>query len=286
MYPENNYVQIVNNINTEPIGSLTNIYPQKEINSNLIYLQGVIAQDTSKKIKPYNVSVTIDNPTRFFLHLFKDALARRTIRFRGAIFDINDWFEKVSYIDKSPVCEYESPSLIEIVSVINKHSHNLSAEMLLKTIGKEMSGEGSAEKGISYLKRFAAKVGMDPENISVVDGSGLSRYNMISPDYLVTLLARNRRLNDSMQYQKTLAIPGKPGTLARRMTKTHAETRTFGKTGTLNNVSNLVAYVISRDDEVFGVAIMVMNFITPSSIAENLQDLICMRLASFSRKRE
>jgi D-alanyl-D-alanine carboxypeptidase/D-alanyl-D-alanine-endopeptidase (penicillin-binding protein 4) len=158
--------------------------------------------------------------------------------------------------------------------------------MLLKTLGKEMSGEGSTEKGIEYVKRFAAKIGMDPENMAIVDGSGLSRYNMISPDYIVTLLSRNRRLGDSMQYQKTLAVPGKPGTLARRMTKTHAETRTFGKTGTLNNVSNLAAYVISRDDEVFAVSIMVMNFITPSSIAENLQDLICMRLASFSRKRE
>ena len=211
-------------------------------------------------------------------------LGHYNIRFRGALLDIDDWNEKINYAELEPVCLHQSPPLSEIISVINKRSHNLAAEMLLKTIGKESLGVGSFIKGIEQVKKFAVKVGINPENISIVDGSGLSRYNLSSPVYQVALLSSMYRSRNREIFMKSLTVPGSEGTLKRRMTRSRAEKSIRAKTGSMNNVSTISGYVTTRDNEVLAFSIMIMNYTQPESLAHNLQDLICMRLASFTRK--
>lgn len=82
----------------------------------------------------------------------------------------------------------------------------------------------------------------------------------------------------------SLARPGENGTLRTRLVGTLAEKAVAAKTGTLENVSNLAGYVTTRDGEVLCVVVMVNHLLAPDSIARNLQDLLCMRLASFSRR--
>lgn len=282
--PENSYIQIINNIYTVQAGGITDITAYREPQTNVIELSGTVAFESSIKKIPQLVSVTIDNPTRYYLNLFKEALNRRSVRFKGALFDIDDWNERISYSELRPFDSIISPNLSEIIQQVNKMSLNLPSEMLVKTIGMETAGEGSTAKGIEQIKKFASKIGINLEKTSMVDGSGLSRYNLISPNHIVNLLMQMNRSADSLFFIQSLAVPGKKGSLNRRLTKTLAERNVFAKTGTMNNVSNLSGYVISRDDELFAFSIMMMNFTVPVSVAETVQDLICMRLSSFTRK--
>jgi D-alanyl-D-alanine carboxypeptidase/D-alanyl-D-alanine-endopeptidase (penicillin-binding protein 4) len=84
----------------------------------------------------------------------------------------------------------------------------------------------------------------------------------------------------------SLATPGGPGTLKNRIVGTLAEKHLKGKTGSMNNVSTLAGYITTRDNETLCFALMLNNFTVPDALARTLQDVVCMRLASFSRKTE
>ena len=81
-----------------------------------------------------------------------------------------------------------SEKLSEIIKVINKGSQNFFAEQLLKTIGLEKLGFGSVANGVTAAKEVFADIGLNPENIVMVDGSGLSPINMVTPRQVVELL--------------------------------------------------------------------------------------------------
>ncbi|MBK9246908.1 MAG: D-alanyl-D-alanine carboxypeptidase [Ignavibacteria bacterium] len=69
------------------------------------------------------------------------------------------------------------------------------------------------------------------------------------------------------------------------MTQSRAEKYVHAKTGSMNNVSTICGYVTTRDIEQLAFSIMVNGYTVPENIVHNLQDLICMRLSSFSRKQ-
>lgn len=280
--PDIEYVKIENNIKTVPLGGATNIFPLKQLPSNYIELYGTIEQDTIEK--EYNLSLAVDNPTMFFLNLFKYSLEKNKIKFKGALLDVESYSKVINYSKLKPLIKHQSAPLSEIISVVNKYSHNLASEMLLKTIAKEISGVGSFENGIFLVKKFLKKAGIIPENLSIVDGSGLSRLNYISPKYFIALLNFAWQSDYKNVFLQSLAQPGKDGTLKKRLRRTLAENNLLAKTGTMSGVSTLVGYIRTRDGEMLSFSMMFLNYSVPDIIVQNLQDLICMRLASFTRK--
>ncbi|MCX6155740.1 MAG: D-alanyl-D-alanine carboxypeptidase/D-alanyl-D-alanine-endopeptidase [Candidatus Kapabacteria bacterium] len=282
-YPDNSYIQIVNNVRTaRRYASDINI--NRNVNSNLIELNGQIILDTSKKEKNVQkIQVAVENPCLYFLNIFRDRLKERRINFRGTLLQARDLNEKILYQSLIPFTEYESIPLSEIIKVINKQSNNLSTELLLKTIGKEISGVGSFSKGVEQVRKYISKLGISPENMSIVDGSGLSRYNLVSPKYIVALLSGIYHSANKDVFIESLAEPGKKGTLNYRLTSSRAEKFIKAKTGTMNNISNISGFVYAKNNEVLAFSIMMNNFTVPLSAAINLQDLLCMRLASFKR---
>ncbi len=281
--PENKYVRIINNIKTVAKQDVIEITALRDAINNIIILNGNIGFDSIKKEKQIT-SVTIDNPTLFLLSILKDRIEKHNIRFRGALLDIDDWNEKPIYYKLKLIKQFDSPQLIKIIDEINKNSNNLLAEILLKTMAKEVSGIGSFEKGIEIVKKHLSKNGVSPDNIEYIDGSGLSRLNLISPANQVSILTSIYRSNIKDIFIKSLATPNEDGTLKRRMTQSRAEKNVFAKTGSMENVSTICGYVETRDKEYFAFSIMQNNFTVPGSLARNLQDLILMRLAAFSRK--
>ncbi len=285
LVPENNYVGIINNIKTISDNRSNEIFHKRDLESNIIELFGNIKVSPKKK-ETTTISVAIDDPSLFFLNLFKLVLERNHIRFRGALLDVNDWTQKINYSTLKPIAEHISPQLSDIVKVLNQTSDNLIAECLLKTIGKEQMGSGSFTAGTEQLAKFCIKAGVPPEKIYIADGSGLSRNNLMSPRYQTQLLSYIFKTPFKKDFIESLAVPGKSGTLKNRMTSSLAEKSVQAKTGSMSGVSTICGYVTTKDNETFAFSIMVMNYTVASSVVHNLQDLICMRLASFSRKRK
>jgi D-alanyl-D-alanine carboxypeptidase/D-alanyl-D-alanine-endopeptidase (penicillin-binding protein 4) len=173
-----------------------------------------------------------------------------------------------------PVTEVQSPSIAALVRWTNHISDNYYAEMILKGLGARFGKAGSTAAGAGVVRKFQAALGV---NSTVVDGSGLSRANSISPHAVGRLLiaAQGRPWFDS--FYRSLPMAGHGGTLRKRMRHTAAAGRCRAKTGTLRGVSGLAGYCRSRAGRKFVFALL-MNGVNIYR-ARAVQDRIAAALA-------
>jgi D-alanyl-D-alanine carboxypeptidase/D-alanyl-D-alanine-endopeptidase (penicillin-binding protein 4) len=87
-----------------------------------------------------------------------------------------------------------SPTVGEIVHWANQKSINLYAEHLLKRMGEVVYDDGSTASGIKAVTNFWRSQNIDLEGFHMVDGSGLSRKNLITPTQLVQMLSKMKSL--------------------------------------------------------------------------------------------
>jgi PBP4 family serine-type D-alanyl-D-alanine carboxypeptidase len=192
-------------------------------------------------------------------------------------------------VGTAPASSHEIASLSHgIDSTIvnmNKVSDNLSAEMLLKTLGTTNGGApGSTEGGVSVAHKFLSTLGIDTTKFNMVDGSGLSFYDLLTTEMISQLLEGMARQKDLFPlYRESLPIAGVDGTLRNRMKKTPAEGNLRAKTGTISGVSSLSGYVQTLDGETLVFSMTMQNFMYPTRLYQRAQDKIGALLAGFSR---
>ena len=166
-----------------------------------------------------------------------------------------------------------------------KASQNLYAETLLKTIGAQAgtpTTDGGRAAALSALQAW----GVEPGGLIMRDGSGLSRYNYVTPQTLVTILThidRDDRLRGP--FVAALPIAGRDGTLAGRMAGTPAAGNARAKTGLLSNARALSGYLRTAGDEPVVFSIIANNFETATSVIDHAADAIVVRLAEFRDNR-
>lgn len=188
--------------------------------------------------------------------------------------------------DAQVVAKHLSPSLADILKLMNKPSDNWIAELIFKTIGAEVMGEpGTWQKGRQTVTEFLSEIIGDPPTYRFVDGSGLSRYNLLSAELLIDLLVYMYQNFQLMpEYLASLPIAGVDGTLKNRMQGMYAEKVLRAKTGTLSGVSALAGYTITADDEVFAFGILISHYVGSPAFARGIQDKIGDYLTGFSRR--
>lgn len=227
--------------------------------------------------RPYSQTASVDNPTLYFVNALRAAIVADGIAVSGPAVDIDDLASPPSHDTRTPLITYQSPPLSMLATTMMKLSQNQFAEALFKTVGG-----GTAEAARAAERDVLQSWGIDPAGVIVADGSGLSRYNYITPDTMVGVLthvARSDRLRAA--YQSTLPIAGRDGTLELRMKATAAEGRAFVKTGSMNGVRTVAGYVQTADGQTIVFAIFANNFPNSSAVINAATDDIIVRLASF-----
>ncbi|MDB5035552.1 MAG: D-alanyl-D-alanine carboxypeptidase [Chlorobi bacterium] len=260
--------------------SASTIDIRRERGGRTIVVHGNIAAGA----EPYVEHVSVENPSLYFATIVREELERNGIVVHGTARASAEYRGGISYGALRPVAEHRSIPLRDIVAATNKQSLNLSAEMLAKKLGREFGGTGSTAAGVDVVKRLLTIAGIDIEHVRLYDGSGLSRQDMIAPADITTLLRWAQRSHIADDYLASLAIAGRDGTLANRLRGTLAENNVIGKTGFLGGIRALSGYVRTRDGELLAFAIIANNYSVPTSVVNTAQDLMVMRLASFSRK--
>jgi D-alanyl-D-alanine carboxypeptidase/D-alanyl-D-alanine-endopeptidase (penicillin-binding protein 4) len=132
-----------------------------------------------------------------------------------------------------------SPPMATLAAITNQPSDNFYAETLIKTLGATFRAGGSTTEGLKVVRAALREFDITPR---VVDGSGLSRKDRATPRQLVTLLRSMATSEVASAFRASLAVPGRIGTLAKRMRGTAADNRCQAKTGTLRGVSALSGY--------------------------------------------
>jgi D-alanyl-D-alanine carboxypeptidase/D-alanyl-D-alanine-endopeptidase (penicillin-binding protein 4) len=140
------------------------------------------------------------------------------------------------------LADHISPTLLDSISVTNKVSQNLHAELFLRTVAREKAGIGSTEAGIWVEQNFLKTIGIADGDVVLSDGSGLSRDDLVTPRAVVQLLRYISQQPWGADYIATLPIAGVDGTLENRMKETAASGRIFAKTGSLEHVRAMSGY--------------------------------------------
>lgn len=215
-------------------------------------------------------------------HLLKTALIERGVDVVGEV------VSGPVPSDAPVVAKHLSPPLADILKLMNKPSDNWIAELVFKTIGAEVIGEpGTWRKGRQAVTEFLSEIRGDLPPYRFVDGSGLSRYNLLNAELLTDLLVYMYQNFELMpEYLASLPIAGVDGTLRNRMQGMYAEKVLRAKTGTLSGVSALAGYTVTADDEVLAFGILISHYIGPPALARGIQDKIGNYLTGFSRRQD
>lgn len=140
-------------------------------------------------------------------------------------------------------------------------SDNFIAEQLMLQVGKEVADLYSVKTAIDYsLENYLNDL---PQKPRWVDGSGLSRYNLFTPEDMVFLL---NRMYQEISLPKLLGyfpIGGNTGTL--KNWYANDKPFVFAKSGSLSNNYNLSGYLITKKGTVLTFSYMNNHFIKPSS---------------------
>jgi len=265
------YMTIESTATTGDAKSAKSLNIWRRLGHGTIVVTGSVALESNPT--RFDGLITVDNPAPWVGAVFKDALIAQGVAVDGAVSS-----------GKLPegavqVAEHVSPPISRIVSLLNKPSDNLVAEVLLKLVGATVKGRGSIDSGAEVEREFFKRVGMDLDAIVIADGSGLSRINYVSPRNLAALLTYMYGHKSGKAYIDSLPIAGVDGTLRNRMKGTAAQGKVCAKTGHIARVSSLSGYVDTKSGETLVFSIMMNHHSCTNSTADGVANSICVALA-------
>jgi D-alanyl-D-alanine carboxypeptidase/D-alanyl-D-alanine-endopeptidase (penicillin-binding protein 4) len=182
----------------------------------------------------------------------------------------------------TPLFTVHSPPMRQILPALLKPSQNQIAELLFKTLGLEKTGVGSADSGQAVLERQLIAFGAEPDGFLIRDGSGLSRYDYLSPETLVRVLNRVRSDSAFHVFYDALPIAGVDGSLRRRVKGTSAQGRIHAKTGSISNARSLSGYAITADSDTLIFSLLANNWITREQAVDSVHNRIMVLMASLN----
>lgn len=277
--PETKYVTLISKVVTVGNSEEQSIKVSRLRGTNLISISGKIKKNSSTIIE----NVSISDPTMFFLTILKEVFEKKGITITGKIGSINSSEKIIFSQNLTPLIVHQSVPIKLIIKELNKNSNNFYAEQLLKTIGLEVYGYGSTENGVKACRELFNEMGINPETMMMVDGSGLSQLNLVTPRQIVNLLSYMHKSELFNYFYDSLPIAGVDGTLSNRMIKTAAQNNVRAKAGFNVNTSTLSGYVKTVSGEMLSFSILINNFLAPSSLANYILDNVCNKLANFIR---
>ncbi|MDX8430894.1 MAG: D-alanyl-D-alanine carboxypeptidase/D-alanyl-D-alanine-endopeptidase [Candidatus Algichlamydia australiensis] len=217
-----------------------------------VVVEGSVIADEAPRI--YKVPAV--DPTRHAAMAFSDELKKQGILLQGRI-----KFES-SPRNTTALAVQSSASLADLSKKMLKDSDNYYADSLFKQLGAKR-GQGSWQSGSRQVRNFLQeKLSSQMEDFVVLDGSGLSRYNLASPSHFVSLL---QWVHDESPYAEefkaALSIGGVDGTLKKRFDTGRFRSRIRGKTGTMTGVSSISGYLVTKDKELLAFSIIANGFV-------------------------
>ena len=217
-------------------------------------------------------------------YYFKEFLKSNGIECSGAgDFRLDRDWER--HGDLNTLGETSSPQLRRIVFETNHISNNVFAETLLRTLGREMTGSACYDSSYVAINNVMKELGVDfARGARIKDGSGLSRQNYVSSDFLCRFLLGMMDSPHFEDFVESLPSPGGDGTLKYNMKKYPEEmkVRIKAKSGSMNGVRCYSGYILPGDgnkDNTIVFSIMVNNCTAPSWKVRPLMDKMMGMLA-------
>jgi len=288
--PFADYYQIDNRVITTPPGTGRRIFINREPGSTLLTLWGNLPLDDAGA----NEALAIEDPAQFAAPLFRRLLEKRGVVIYGRnrtrhteLASLSTLSVTVSVPSRGGdapsqplqpqtlvLASHDSQPLVQDVTVINKVSQNLHAEILLRLLGREKGTAGTVEGGLEVLRGFLNRAGVSGEEYAFYDGSGLSRQNLVSPHAIVQLLQYAATQPWSGAFRGSFPIAGVDGSLSDRLKDIDRRAHVFAKTGALGGVKALSGYATTARGETVAFSILSNNFNSGKPVLDAIDQIV------------
>ena len=273
-------LELVNHVVTGPADGAVVLQLRRLPGHSTLELHGSIPLGAD----PMRRTVSVDDPTLFFLRTLRRTLVGEGIEIDGDAVDIDGMdMARAPESSDAVLIRHQSPPLSELAVDMMKRSQNLFAEALFRTLGAK-TGDGTVAASQDAIGDLLGSWSIGGNQFIIADGSGLSRYNYLTPAALVGVLEQVQSNRGSAEvFEATLPVAGRDGTLAGRMAGTAAAGNARAKTGTMSNVSALAGFVDTQDGETLVFAILANNYQSGSGEINRIIDRAVEYLANFAR---
>lgn len=300
--PPDPLLTIVNRVTTSAKGSRRELAMHRGLGRDVIEISGSVPIDD----RGYAGAIAISHPALLFVYLLRSALAQRGVKIAGRSRTVPppaistgfpgrfDSPQPAGQLAPIEIASLQSQPFSAIAAETLKPSQNLYTELILRTLGKlfppaandltSQPPRTSEEAGLEVVKAFLTEAGVQTADLSLNDGSGLSRNDMVTPNATIQLLLHMGRHRFAKAFRDALPIAGIDGTLRNRFRGTLAANNVRAKTGTLSSAASLSGYLKSAAGEDLVFSIIVNNYPRGTDVRTNCIDPITVVLATFAGK--
>jgi D-alanyl-D-alanine carboxypeptidase/D-alanyl-D-alanine-endopeptidase (penicillin-binding protein 4) len=278
--PPIEFYRVENRVRTVAAGGLRSIHFKRIPGSRHAQLWGTIPI----RDRGIDLLISVEDPAEFAARALRLALETRGISVQGESVASHLFPDEVADLTQAPaaaprpegveLARRVSAPLLEDLRITAKVSQNLHAELALRAAARARRNVGSFEAGIEEMKDFLSEAGIDPTACHLMDGSGLSRLDLVTPAAVVKLL---RFMYDSPvrdDFISLLPVAAQDGTLSGRFTETAAANRIHAKTGSLSHVSALSGYIQRPTGNWVAFCILVNNYTSRAPEIRGIMDTI------------
>ena len=261
--------------NRSTAGAETKVKIERLPGSRQILVSGTVAAGAT-----FTDGLAIDDPARYAATALADALERRGVSIRGGITSRSRSAEETPDPINAPVtlATHRSGTLPSILMVIDKISHNLYAEMVLREVGRVVNGSATRQAGLSEVYKLIWESGTRTECCYFQDGSGLSRQTLISPQSSARLLQYMYRSKYRDLWWSLLPIGGVDGTLRRHFENQPQGKRLRAKSGSFAHVATMSGYVESTTWGLVAFSFLINNYNAETAEATLMLDKLGLAL--------
>ncbi|MBB5155797.1 D-alanyl-D-alanine carboxypeptidase/D-alanyl-D-alanine endopeptidase [Saccharopolyspora phatthalungensis] len=271
--PATGVVQIDNRTTTSAAGGQPDVTVRRDHGGSRVVVSGTVPVGS----QPFEDFATVPDPAEYAADVFARALAAHGVTIQGT-------GKGAAPAGARALASRQSMPLRELLVPFLKLSNNGHAEALVKAMGREVRGDGSWPAGLEVLSAKLSGLGVDPKVLRMVDGSGMSTMDNVTPEQLAVLLDNARQRPWFRSWYDSLPVAGAAdrmvgGTLRNRMAGTQAANNVHAKTGSMTGVASLSGYVTAADGRQLVFSVVFNDFLANS--ADDLEDAIAIRLAEY-----
>lgn len=160
---------------------------------------------------------------------------------------------------KKMIVNHVSPQIDEIMRSCMMRSDNMYAETFIRTYAKLLNREASSGVGAEEELKYWRKRKLPVDGVTLVDGSGLSRRNRLTADFLARLLVA---MSDNVDYVSFFPLAGQEGTLRNFLRDTPLDSYIAMKTGSMRGVQCYAGYMLDEEFAPTHVVVVLINDFT------------------------
>ena len=256
---------LMNFVTTDNVFDANNL----KIEHNSSIAQNVL--NISGKVSKTNIlKVPVPNQKLYFKLRLEEAIRNKKIEYYAGIADVKLPDKNIYLVDEV------NHDIVEAMNSILKNSNNMVAETVVKLAGASFANsQGTAENSEKMLNSYLDRLAIPTSDIRIVDGSGVSKNNIMTSDFMTKFLTEISKSEDFSKFSEFMPIPGE-GTLKDRML--YFKDNLKAKTGTLSDTSAIAGYIRTRKGKTYAFDIMIKDAKTSPINKKNIEEQILRQI--------